>query len=207
MRWRGLRFESSVRRNPNNLTLPTFGISCFLLALAAWLTLRAVLPVPGAAGLIDARSDKKDHYFSVVLNVRDGGAYGHALLTWVKHRSDDDRSSVSFGYYAEKLGNVTEVFDTSGALTEEVMAPGEAPPTVRLALVFWVDQKQYDETLARIDRWRGKGRYKLFERDCVAFVADMIEPLHLKAQSRLFFPTPYQFVVSLLETNAQRQPQ
>lgn len=177
--------------------------ACVALSLTAWLTLRAVLPLPGAAGLVDVRPDKRRHDFSIVLNVRDAGAYGHARMTWIEHR-DDVYQAFSFGYYADEVGNVLEAFDTSGSLIDEGQNTSNITNQTRLALVFWVDQEQFASTVARIDRWRGKGRYKLFTRDCTAFIADMVEPLGLKMPTRLFFPRPYDFVVGLLEANAQR---
>ena len=112
---------------------------------------------------------------------------------------------MAFGYYAEGAGNVIEVFDTSGTVADELMVKPIPGRETRLALVFWVDEEQFEATLARVDRWRGKGRYKLFERDCVTFLADIIEPLGLRIPSRILLPTPHQFVVALLEGNARRQ--
>jgi hypothetical protein len=175
--------------------------------LAAWLVLNAVLPRPSVDGLVDARHEKRRHDYSVVLNVRDVGLYGHALLTWFVHRSDGDRSVISFGYYADRAGGIIEVFDTTGAVKDELAAMQRPGVKTRLALVFWVDQAMYDATFERIKEWRGNGRYKVFRRDCVTFVADMLEPLRLKVPNRFLFPSPRQFVVALLEANAQREPQ
>lgn len=182
-------------------------VACLTLTLSAWLVLRATLPAAAASGLVDTRSDKSRHHYSIVLNVRDAGAHGHARLVWTKHRSNDDWSAVAYGYYAGRVEKLADVFDTDGRLEDETSLPADASQQTRLALVFHVDEAQYAATLARVEAWRNPGRYRLFERDCVTFVAYVIAPLGLSLPSRLLLPTPTQYVVALSELNAQRPSQ
>lgn len=177
---------------------------CIGFAMFSWLALRAVLPAAAVSGLVDTRTDKSQHNYSIVLNVRDAGVYGHARLVWTKHRSNDDWSAVAFGYYAGQVVRLTDVFDTEGKLEDETSTPLDPGMQTRLGLVFWVDEAQYEATLARAASWRETGRYRLFERDCVTFVAEVIAPLGLSMPSRLLLPAPTQYVVALSELNAQR---
>ena len=180
--------------------------ACTGIAILAWMAFRSALPAAAVASLVDARTDKSRHHYSIVLNVRDAGTHGHARLVWTKHRSNDDWSAVAFGYYAGQVTRLTDVFDTAGKLEDETSMPPDPAIQTRLALVFWVDEDQYEATLARVGAWREAGRYRLFERDCVTFVADALAPLGLSMPSRLLLPTPTQYVVALSELNARRPP-
>src|SRR5256885_11808513 len=82
-----------------------FTALCLVLAVSAWLALRATVPLPAVSGLVDARADKTRNDFAIVLNVRDAGTHGHARLTWSGRQSEADRQTLSFGHYSEGIGH------------------------------------------------------------------------------------------------------
>ncbi len=160
-------------------------------------------PPPAASGLIDLRTDKGRQDHAIVVDVRDAGAYGHAWVSWFANEGPT-RSTLSFGFYADRLGRMQEAFDTTSLMADELAREVGDDDVTRLALVVWVSDAQFEATQARLERWRGKGKYELFQRDCVTFVADVLEPIGLIMPTRLFAPRPYDFLTSVMEVNVPR---
>jgi hypothetical protein len=177
--------------------------ACSAVVIAAFAELRSLLPLPAASALVDLRTDKSENEHFIVLNMRDAGVYGHAMLTWIANE-DGQRKTFLYGYYATRVGTTVNAFATSGEVIDEGTLPPDPKRESRLALVFWLDKDQFDSVFSRVGSWRRNGRYELFRRDCVSFVADMIAPLGLKIPSRILLPRPYDFIVSLMEINARR---
>jgi hypothetical protein len=179
-------------------------VLCIVLAGTAWIGFQNLIPLPAVAGLVDARIDKTRQNYSMILSMRDAGTHGHALVTWVGGQNASELQTFSFGYYARDIRSIIEVFDSDGTVSNELLRPINSEGQTRFSLVFWVDAAQWNETRALVDNWRGKGRYQLFQRDCVTFVTEIVSPLRLTVPSRLLYPTPRQFVSALLEFNSAK---
>lgn len=157
-----------------------------------------VLPQPAVVQLFDLRRDTSIHHFSMVVNVRDAGAHGHAWVSWIRHVSDDDRQTYAFGYFAQ-INGYTEIFNADGDLHDEASRPLSPGEETRLAMVFWLDEDQFYHSLRTTDRWQGLGRYSLFSRDCVTFVADVLSGLGVDLPKRALAPSPWQYIVAFSE--------
>jgi len=163
-------------------TILTF--ACFSCLVAGWWAEEAFRMLPSPAICFDLRKDRAENRRFVLVSSRDSDLVGHAFVSWIQNPPDNGPQDVRmWGFYQLPGNHYEAILAGPGQMLDEkheldvIAAAGLLSRwETRTAIVFWVDQDEFEASYAVIKSASTPGQaYALLSNDCVTAVARILE--------------------------------